>query len=160
MPLLSTILAGCPRLENALAGGPSVKKGPPHDDEDAVQRIQRALVALGFNMPSSFPNGPGAPPDGKFGTETYNAVWAFQKREFASSPSEWDGRVGRNTLTRMDLLLPKAAPIGKPFFLPPECVTTTSNCKVAGAPPQAGTLPQATLIKTPQVAALRFPGRR
>ncbi len=62
MPLQSTILAGSFRLENALAGGPSVKKGPPHDDPDAVRRIQKALISFGYKMPLSFPQGPAGAP--------------------------------------------------------------------------------------------------
>ena len=107
MPLRSTILSGNPRLEQAAhAGGPSVKPGPPHDDVDAVMRIQRALVALGFALPLSFPNGPDADPDGIYGSETRQAVVAFQKRVFPNAFSEWDGRTGTKTLTEMDRLLP------------------------------------------------------
>jgi peptidoglycan hydrolase-like protein with peptidoglycan-binding domain len=108
MPLQSSILAGNARLEQAHAGGPSVKPGPPHDDVDAVRRIQRALVALGFSLPLSFPNGPNADPDGIYGSETRQAVVAFQKRAFPNSFSEWDGRTGTKTLTAMDGLLPAA----------------------------------------------------
>jgi hypothetical protein len=106
MPLQSSILAGNPRLEQAHAGGPSVKPGPPHDDVDAVMRIQRALAALGFSLPRSFPNGRNAAPDGVYGSETREAVVAFQKRAFPNSFSEWDGRTGKKTLTEMDRLLP------------------------------------------------------
>jgi putative peptidoglycan binding protein len=106
MPLRSAILAGNPRLEQAHAGGPSVKPGPPHDDVDAVMRIQRALAALGFALPRSFPNGPHADPDGIYGSETREAVVGFQKRAFPNAFSEWDGRTGTKTLTEMDRLLP------------------------------------------------------
>ena len=57
MTLQSDILSGSPRLELAASGGPSVKKG--EHEPDAVKRIQNALLALGFPMPNSFPNGPG-----------------------------------------------------------------------------------------------------
>jgi peptidoglycan hydrolase-like protein with peptidoglycan-binding domain len=103
MTLKSDILAGSPRLELAASGGPSVKMGT-HEPE-AVKRIQNALLALGFPMPISFPNGPSGEPDGIFGQETYKAVIAFQRREFPQQPGEWDGRVGRHTLARMDELL-------------------------------------------------------
>src|SRR5262245_7432485 len=108
MPLQSAILAGNPRLEQAHAGGPSVKPGPRHDDVDAVRRIQRALVALGFSLPLSFPDGPGGDPDGIYGSETRNAVVGFQKRVFPNAFSEWDGRTGAKTLTEMDRQLPSA----------------------------------------------------
>lgn len=110
MPLQSAILAGSPRLEQAVGGGPSVKRRPPDDDADAVRRIQNALVALGFPLPNSFPNGPGGAPDGIYGDETFNAVQRFQKSVFPGSPGEWDGRAGRKTLEEMDKRLPKGAP--------------------------------------------------
>src|SRR5690606_23970972 len=81
MPLFSVLLSDSARLESAAAGGPSVKKRPPDDEPDAVRRIQRALVELGFPLPKSFPDGPAAEPDGLFGPETFNAVYGFQKRE-------------------------------------------------------------------------------
>jgi hypothetical protein len=109
MALTSSILAGSPRLDQAAAGGPSVKPGLPADDVDAVQRIQRALVTLGQPLPISFPNGPANDPDGIFGDETYRAVLTFQKKVFPSEPEQWDGRVGKNTLAKMDGLLPKGA---------------------------------------------------
>jgi peptidoglycan hydrolase-like protein with peptidoglycan-binding domain len=108
MPLQSDILKGSVRLEQTMAGGPPVKRYPPADDPDAVGRIQKALVALGVSpMPRSFPNGPTGEPDGKFGSETYNAVIKFQKQVFPSAWQEWDGRVGKKTLEQMDALLPK-----------------------------------------------------
>src|SRR5262245_2712651 len=103
--LTSAILAGNARLDSAAAGGPSVKKAPPADDPEAVRRIQKALVALGFSMPRSFPAGPANEPDGKFGDETFQAVQGFQRREFPKEPGQWDGRCGKNTLGRMDELL-------------------------------------------------------
>jgi hypothetical protein len=109
MPLRSAILSGNPRLEQAAAGGPSVKPAPPADDSDAVRRIQRALVALGHPLPVSFANGPDKP-DGKFGEETRKAVVAFQRKAFPTQPEEWDGRVGKNTLAKMDARLPAPAP--------------------------------------------------
>ena len=53
----------------------------------AVTHLQNRLKARGFN--------PGTV-DGKFGTQTYNAVVAFQKSVF-SQPLEWDGKVGSQT---------------------------------------------------------------
>jgi peptidoglycan hydrolase-like protein with peptidoglycan-binding domain len=103
--LKSDILSGSARLEQAATGGPAVKMRPPADDPDAVKRIQKGLVALGFRMTISFPNGPAGEPDGIFGHETYQTVIAFQRREFPKEPGQWDGRVGRVTLGRMDELL-------------------------------------------------------
>jgi peptidoglycan hydrolase-like protein with peptidoglycan-binding domain len=109
MALNSAILSGNARLEQAANGGPSVKKRPPDDDEDAVRRIQNALVALGFPLPKSFPNGPTGAPDGKFGDETAGAVKKFQQKVFPNTPSEWDSRVGAKTLAEMDSRLPKGS---------------------------------------------------
>ena len=58
MPFQSAILQGSPRLDNTLAGGPSVKVAPPADDPDAVRRIQKALAALGYPLASSRSNHP------------------------------------------------------------------------------------------------------
>ena len=147
MPLKSNILAGSLRLENAVAGGPSVTKGPPHDDPDAVRRIQKALVHFGYKMPLSFPQGPTGPADGVFGSETFNTVMAFQKREFPSF-SEWDGRVGKNTLTRMDQLLPGKLAQG-PSFLPPIHMSAGSSCSVTGD--GAAPAPNPTLTAGPRI---------
>jgi hypothetical protein len=111
MALKSQILSGNTRLEKAAVGPPSVKPAPPNDDVDAVRRIQRALVALGHPLKRSFPDGPTKDPDGKYGQETYATVIAFQKRVFKNEPKEWDGRVGKNTLAKMDSMLPPATPV-------------------------------------------------
>ena len=106
MPLNSEILKGNPRLEAVAAGGaPSIKQAPPYDDPDAVKRIQRALVALGYPLPKSFAGGG---PDGKYGGETQSAVIAFQKKAFPGMAFEWDGRVGKKTLEKLDSALPSA----------------------------------------------------
>lgn len=127
MPLRSEILAGNARLEAAANGAPSVKKAPPADDPDAVRRIQKALVALGFPLPISFP--PGGEPDGKFGTETFNAVIAFQRHAFPGEPGQWDGRVGKNTLAAMD----DALSADGPTQIDPVRVTTITKCTVTVA---------------------------
>ncbi|MEW5977111.1 MAG: hypothetical protein AB1898_15020 [Acidobacteriota bacterium] len=116
MLLKSTILSGNDRLERAAAGGPSVKPAPPAEDPEAVRRIQKALVfLLGVPMRSSFPTGPEGEPDGRYGNETCDFVIAFQKKVFPKDPAQWDGRVGKKTLEKMDELLPKgsSAPVTK-----------------------------------------------
>jgi peptidoglycan hydrolase-like protein with peptidoglycan-binding domain len=135
MALRSAILAGNTRLEGAASGGPSIKQSPPEDDADAVRRIQKALVALGFSMPLSFPSGLASEPDGKFGTETYRAVLAFQKREFPNDSIQWDGRVGKNTLGRMDQILPIDDP-GEPVEVLPIIMTMTTQCRIPTPPPR------------------------
>lgn len=129
--LSSTILAGNARLENAAAGGVSVKRAPPADDVDAVRRIQTALVELGFNLPFSFMSGTA---DGKFGDETYRAVLEFQRAVFPKDPSQWDGRVGKNTLGKMDeMLTDEPAAVNVQFI-----VAGTSEEKVEAPSPDIG----------------------
>lgn len=136
MALQSLILAGSPRLEQAAAGPPSIRKRPPDDDPDAVRRIQHALVRLGFALPKSFPNGAAGEPDGLFGPETSNAVYAFQKREFPNQYGQWDGRVGPNTLAKMDAQLPGAAPDDEERTIrQPMRVVTVSRCETMGDKP-------------------------
>jgi peptidoglycan hydrolase-like protein with peptidoglycan-binding domain len=122
MALNSAILKGTtpnPRLEQAAAGPPSIKPAPPADDAEAVRRIQRGLVALGLPLPRSFPLGPSQPPDGAYGQETYNAVIKFQQTHFPTQPGEWDGRAGKNTLLKMDSLLPAGGTAPAPVPVPP-----------------------------------------
>jgi peptidoglycan hydrolase-like protein with peptidoglycan-binding domain len=128
--LRSAILAGNARLDSAASGPPSIKKAPPADDSDAVTRIQKALAALGFSLPLSFPSGPVGEPDGKYGDETYRAVVAFQKRQFPDDPGQWDGRCGRNTLGRMDELLASDSPDSAGVVLPISQLAT-SRCSRA-----------------------------
>jgi hypothetical protein len=107
MPLQSAILKGNARLEAVAAGGaPSIKQAPPYDDVDAIKRLQKALAALGYAMPKTFATGE---PDGKFGGETRDAVVAFQKKSFPGMTNEWDGRVGRKTIEKLDAALPKGS---------------------------------------------------
>lgn len=129
MALNSAIFKGAaqnPRLERAALGPPAIKAAPPFDDVDAVQRIQRALVALGQPLPKSFPRGAAQPPDGKYGQETFNAVLAFQKRVFPTQPGEWDGRCGKNTLAKMDAMLPAGTGPTPPSPPPPPAAKTMS----------------------------------
>ena len=125
MTLKSDILSGSARLELAASGGPSVKMQPPADEPDAVKRIQKGLVALGFRMPLSFPNGASGEPDGIFGHETCQTVSAFQRREFPKEPGQWDGRVGPFTLARMDELL---VGLGSESVTVPRDELAISNC--------------------------------
>jgi peptidoglycan hydrolase-like protein with peptidoglycan-binding domain len=113
------------RLDSAASGGPSIKRAPPEDEPEAVRCIQKALVTLGFSMPLSFPSG--EEPDGKFGQETYRTVVSFQTREFPQDRSQWDGRVGKNTLGRMDQLLMEDSAIA----VLPSSSMTISRCRRA-----------------------------
>jgi peptidoglycan hydrolase-like protein with peptidoglycan-binding domain len=104
--LRSRILAGNARLKRAALGPPSIKRAPPDDDFDAVQRIRTALKELGYVMPNSFKMGR---PNGKFGGETFRTVLEFQRCAFPNDPVQWDGRVGKNTLAQLDEALTGSA---------------------------------------------------
>lgn len=108
MALASSLLSPSRRLLQVSEGGQPVRPAPPHDDADAVKRLQKALRSLtGHPMAKTFPNGATSEPDGKYGQETFDAVIAFQKKAFPTDPREWDGRVGAKTLAKMDAKLPK-----------------------------------------------------
>lgn len=125
MPLESAVLKGSPRLDSISAGGPSMKKEVRETDLEAVKKIQRAMATLTGPMPRSFPASLGGEPDGVYGSETAERVTWFQKYAFPSDWREWDGRVGKNTITAMDALLPKGvaptppAPPVPPAPVPP-----------------------------------------
>jgi len=108
MALTCALFTGNARLEQAANNSPVIMNREP--DREAVRKIQRALVKLGHPLPISFPSAPDGEPDGQFGDETYQAVLDFQQKVFPSDRNEWDGRVGRHTIGRMDSLLPAAGP--------------------------------------------------
>jgi peptidoglycan hydrolase-like protein with peptidoglycan-binding domain len=156
MALQSEILSGNQRLDDAAAGGPSIKKRPPDDDPEAVKKIQRALVELGHPLPVSFGSGG---PDGVFGNETFNAVMAYQKKVFPGQWAEWDGRVGQKTLAMMDQQLPKAKPVDNGGAVGARMMRTTSRC--LDTSPTVAVV--ATLLKLPgqpgSIGAPKLPGR-
>jgi peptidoglycan hydrolase-like protein with peptidoglycan-binding domain len=85
------------RLEQASNNKPSMKQG---EKGEAVAIVQQALVDLGFAMPNTT-NGGRSLADGIFGQETARVVSQFQ----AANGFAVDGRVGRDTLKRLDDLL-------------------------------------------------------
>ena len=99
-------------LEAAFDKERVIKKG---DKGRGVQAIQQALYDLGFPLPKY-----GA--DGEYGTETVEAVKAFQR---ANPPLKDDGKVGRETMTVLDarfaaFTLPSASDRADPWT--PGCV--------------------------------------
>ena len=69
------------------------------DKGPAVEKVQQALLDLGFPMPKF-----GA--DGDFGSETRDAVKAFQRAQRRDVPGfDVDGRVGFGTIDRLDLAI-------------------------------------------------------
>ncbi len=134
MPLESSILKGSARLEGVISGGAPVKQKPPGDEADAVRRIQRGLIALGFPLPVSTKNSKSGEPDGVLGGETHRAIVAFQQRFFPGQSTQWHGRVDKPTLEKMDVLLPKGAekpkeipaPAGGDFICGPDVTDQVS----------------------------------
>lgn len=141
MALESTILKGNPRLDRAASGGGSIRPGPPHDDPEAVKRIQKGLKQLGYPLPLSFPNGYDKDPDGVYGEETRKAVVAFQRNKFPNDPQQWDGRSGPNTLREMDGGLAKGVPDTPPP--PPKKCTPKDDTIPTGQPYDA--IPEGTM---------------
>jgi peptidoglycan hydrolase-like protein with peptidoglycan-binding domain len=85
------------RLEQASNNKPSMKQG---EKGEAVAIVQQALVDLGFAMPNTTNNGRSLA-DGIFGSETVRVVSQFQ----AANRIAVDGRVGRDTLAKLDELI-------------------------------------------------------
>lgn len=89
------------RLRLAAANNPALRKG--HSGL-AVRIIQQALIELGHRLPVSTKKY--RTPDGEYGTETKEAVREFQRKHSLGR----DGVVGKNTMAKLDRLLPNPAP--------------------------------------------------
>jgi hypothetical protein len=104
MALKSPRFAAEERLRRASENRPPLER---YETGEPVRLIQQALVDLGFALPISYRKF--GSPDGIFGSETVAKVRAFQtKFRFAI-----DGIVGRQTMAKLDELLPAA---GKPLL--------------------------------------------
>lgn len=142
--LKSALLSGNPRLQQASNAPPSIRKRPPDDNNDAVQRIQKALNELGFNLPKSFKQGPNVDPDGLYGPETESAVREFQKEEFPNQMGQWDGRCGPNTLGKLDARIVKGQsnkPKGEIECVPAGRGSSPSYCLVKAPTPSFVPIP-------------------
>ena len=99
------------RLQRAAENNPALKPGDP--DELAVSIIQLSLVDLGYAMPRST-NDDGSL-DGDYGNETIAAVRQFQRDQGL----QVDGKVGRNTMRRLDQVAPAiSSPLPQPDPVP------------------------------------------
>jgi peptidoglycan hydrolase-like protein with peptidoglycan-binding domain len=85
------------RLQKASENSPAIRWP---ESGDAIAILQQALIDLGFPLPSSTTKSGG--PDGILGTETLKAIRAFQKKHGLTI----DGVVGRQTMNKLDVLLP------------------------------------------------------
>src|SRR4030095_8626062 len=68
-------------------------------------RVQEALVKLGYLRADFGQNLLSGDVFGAFGKTTESAVKAFQKDAFPTSPGDWDGKVGKGTLAKLDARL-------------------------------------------------------
>lgn len=103
LPLRSPRFTTAPtaaRFQQAANNTPTIKKG--EKDKQAVRILQQALIDLHFPLPISTKKYDS--PDGDFGNETHDAVRAFQRKYFPGETP--DGKVGKNTLSKLDDLLP------------------------------------------------------
>jgi hypothetical protein len=98
--LTSSRFAGDPDLENAYDNSPVLRKG---DKGEGVSKVQQALIDLGFSMPISTKDGS---PDGDFGGETKKIIRKFQEKFNLGN----DGKVGRETMGKLDALFGKDGP--------------------------------------------------
>lgn len=101
MALTSPRFAGNARLQAASENRPSIRF--MEQNREAVAILQQAFIDLGFPMPRSTKAGK---PDGIFGQETLDTVKAFQRKHALTQ----DGVVGRQTLGKLDSLLPGGKP--------------------------------------------------
>ncbi len=106
MAFQSPLLNAVPSFAALLSGGTPLRPGS--SDQAAIRALQKALRALGYSLPKSFPNGYEKDPDGKYGDETAQAVLDLQRKAFPKDPTQWDGRVGKNTIRALDGQLGKA----------------------------------------------------
>lgn len=84
-----------PSLQNVLAGTSVIKTGMMGDSVGKIQEILKN---------GKDANGPlyDGNIDNKYGSKTKDAVIKFQKIAFPDNPEEWDGIVGKNTLTLLN----------------------------------------------------------
>lgn len=89
------------RFAKACNNAPTIKKG---EQGEHVRLLQQAFIDLKAALPGA--TAAHGTPHGRFDDELLGVVLAFQLREFPGVPP--DGKVGKNTLTRLDALLPTA----------------------------------------------------
>jgi len=119
MPLNNPRFKNNSRLQQASNNNPSMTRG--EHDRAAVAIIQQALVDLGYFMPrSTLPDGT---LDGDYGRETSQMVRRFQR----DNNLQVDGRIGRNTIHKLDALAPSSGTSAAPDNQPPITPSTPSS---------------------------------
>lgn len=116
MALKSTRFASNQRLQQAAKNSPPIRRG---SSGQHVAVVQQAFIDLGLGMAVSTKKS--GKTDGVFGGETESRVWQFQARTGLSR----DGVIGRETLEKLDELLPTNGP--PPNALPPAKMTHKIN---------------------------------
>lgn len=117
MPLKYPPFHASDRIARAAANSPWMTYG---ERGHAVAILQGALIDLGYSMPISIRKK--GSPDGVYGKETKGAVFRFQSDNKLKGK---DGVAGRETFTRLDLLLmlkkgpPKTQPTAPTLPAPP-----------------------------------------
>jgi hypothetical protein len=106
MPLSSPRYAGNKRFEQAAENKPPISYG---EVGEPVRILQQSLIELGYWMDISLKKF--NTPDGIFGPETKDRVKSFQSSHGLFS----DGIVGKNTMAKLDELLPTAGPALPPL---------------------------------------------
>lgn len=101
MPLKSPRFAGNSRLQKAANNAPALSGA---DCGTPVRIVQQALIDLGYAMPISTKRY--GSPDGIYGTETKGTIKVFQAKYKLSV----DGLAGKQTMAKLDELLPTNGP--------------------------------------------------
>lgn len=111
MALSSPRFAPIQQCRDAANNSPPMRPG---SQGPGVAAVQQGLIDLGFPMPLSTRRF--GVPDGIFGGETSTCVRAFQRQQNLVQ----DGSVGKNTMTKLDALLPlpHSAASGLPYTVP------------------------------------------
>lgn len=110
MKLHSMLFKNNKRLEAAADNFPPLRYG---ETGNPIALFQAGLLQMGYKMPISTRKLKGAP-DGIYGDETFATVKKFQ----GDQKIKIDGIAGKQTITRLDGLLPKGKPV-PPKPLPP-----------------------------------------
>ncbi len=111
MTLKSQRFAKNQRLQQAAVNSPPLTRG---SSGEAVRILQQALIDLGLGMKLSTKKS--GTPDGIFGGETESRVWEFQARTGLGT----DGIAGKDTMTKLDALLPTVGPPPVALETPPK----------------------------------------
>jgi peptidoglycan hydrolase-like protein with peptidoglycan-binding domain len=103
MPLTSPRFKDNAQLQKAAANSPPLRSG--HTGE-GVRLVQQALTDLGYALPITYQRS--GSPDGIYGAETSAAIKDLQRKHSLGA----DGVAGKDTMAKLDELLPTA---GKPL---------------------------------------------